>query len=83
MPTNKVFTDGYGCITRYVEEMTKRWVVKRWQDFIADTPMCSPEGMSILWLLAEGTTSPEAFRQIAPFGDIAVLPAAKQEGGQA
>lgn len=73
------YTDGYGCISQYVEALTKRWGVKRWQDFIADTPMCSPEGMPILWLLAEGTTSPEGFRQIAPFGDIAVLPASKQE----
>lgn len=65
------YTDGEGGIERYVEAVSKE---VDFAAFLAKRPTCTPEGVEILWLLAEGRTTPENFRKVVPFGHIAVLP---------
>jgi hypothetical protein len=68
------YTDGYGGIEEYVEQIVKERGQKWWDAFVQRCPPKTPEGIEMLWLLAEHRTTPEDFRKVAPFGHIAILP---------
>lgn len=73
------YTDGYGCISRYTSDLKTRIGAAAYAKATEGHPTKAPNGVELLWLLAENSTAPEAFRNIVPFGDIAVLPAPEKE----
>lgn len=72
------YTDGYGGIEEYARQMNEKHG-KGWKEFCNSGSTKTPEGVELLWLLVEGTTSPEDFKEVAPFGDIAVVPRDKEK----
>ena len=76
------YTDGYGYLSGYLETLKSEMGKAKYDELIKRGGTRTPDGLELLWLLAEGTTSPEDFRRsVAPFGRIAVLPAAKRKKG--
>ena len=74
------YTDGYGCLNAYLQQLKSELGNKRYEEVKKQGGTRTPDGLELLWLLAEGTTDPKDFRcQVAPFGRIAVLPAAKRK----
>jgi hypothetical protein len=70
-----VFTDGYGGIGDYkqqvIEERGKEW----WESYIEPRQTHSPDGTETLWVIPEGCMKPEDFQtNIAPWGDVVTVP---------
>lgn len=60
------YTDGYGCCSEYLEGKPGYEEGNR--------PVYSPGGVETLWLLPAGCCKPKDFKELVPFGHIAVVP---------
>jgi len=70
------FTDGYGCLTAYKEEVIQRYGSSAWARIVGSRK--SPDGVDMLWLLPEGSATPSEFKKrVASFGRREVVPLAK------
>lgn len=69
------FTDGYGSVQSYVQEVIKERGQGWFDSYLETQPTVNPDGIETLWLLPEGEMSPDDFKeQICPWGTVAVVP---------
>ena len=70
------YTDGYGGIETYVRAIKKERGAEWYDEFCSRKPTISPDGIETLWLIPEGSMSPEEFAEsIVPWGGVIVVPA--------
>jgi predicted metal-dependent peptidase len=68
------YTDGYGGVEAYVSEVKKTYGSSWYDDYVAQTPSVSPDGIETLWLIPEGCMKPDEFKaQIVPWGNVVVI----------
>lgn len=72
------YTDGFGDAKQYIDQIIKERGKDWWNAFTSRFRPKTPEGIEMLWLLAEHKTKPEDFRKIMPFGHIVILPGTKE-----
>ncbi len=73
------YTDGYGCISGYLQRVQKEMGRNAWRRFCDRKSTKTPEGIELLWLIPEGSVDPELFRNdVAIFGHVAQIPLAKR-----
>lgn len=68
------YTDGMGSVGNYVEQVCEERGDSWYEQFIAERPTHSPDGMEILWLIPQGCMSVEEFQsRICPWGTVVIV----------
>jgi predicted metal-dependent peptidase len=69
------YTDGYGGIEQYIQEVKDEIGEAAYDAFVAKCRSKSIEGVDTLWLIPEGCMDPEDFKEsVCSWGDIIVIP---------
>lgn len=69
------YTDGYGGIEGYRQRVIEDFGQAWYEQYVAEKPTKSPDGVETLWLIPEGCMDPEAFtNSVCPWGTVIVIP---------
>jgi hypothetical protein len=68
------YTDGYGCISGYRTMLREAMGITAYNKYVGTKPTRTPRGVELLWLLAPGAASTDAFKRNVPIGSVVRLP---------